>query len=256
MKVFISWSGDRSKKIAELLHDWLKCVIQATKPWISSKDIDRGSLWLLELTDQLKETSIGIICLTQENKNKPWILFEAGALAKGLTINRVCTLLIDLKPEDIENPLTQFNHTLPDKTGMLSLIKTINSTLKDQSLDERILEEVFDTYWIKFEKGLQRVIQETPLREDIEPRSEENILLEVLRTTRSLEKRVRSMEVSNRERGRLHPHLIKEQIQQLTELGVSENEILNRLSNHGVPLDFVLKHISECKNKTKELSEE
>ena len=45
MKIFISWSGERSQKIAELFKDWIQCVIQAAKPWISSHDVDRGALW-------------------------------------------------------------------------------------------------------------------------------------------------------------------------------------------------------------------
>jgi len=93
MKVFISWSGDRSKKVAELLDDWIQCVIQAVNPWMSSKDIDRGALWFTEITDQLANTSIGIVCLTKENRNKPWILFESGALAKGLTEEKLNQIL-------------------------------------------------------------------------------------------------------------------------------------------------------------------
>ena len=85
MKVFLSWSGERSKAVAELLNNWLCCVIQAARPWISTRDIDRGALWFSEINEQLQDTSVGIICLTQENKNKPWILFEAGALTKGLS---------------------------------------------------------------------------------------------------------------------------------------------------------------------------
>ncbi|HHQ6082069.1 TPA: TIR domain-containing protein, partial [Enterobacter hormaechei subsp. steigerwaltii] len=111
MKVFISWSGQRSKVVAEIFSDWLKCVIQASQPWISTRDIDRGAIWFSEINDKLKDVSVGVVCLTQENKNKPWILFETGALAKGLTTNRVCTFLIDLNPEDLQDPLAQFNHT-------------------------------------------------------------------------------------------------------------------------------------------------
>ncbi|WP_417071157.1 hypothetical protein [Niveibacterium terrae] len=96
MKVFLSWSGQSSKEVANLLSDWLCCVIQASRPWISTRDLDRGSLWFGEINDQLKDTTVGIICLTQENKTRPWILFEAGALAKGLSTSRVCTLLVDL----------------------------------------------------------------------------------------------------------------------------------------------------------------
>lgn len=81
MKVFLSWSGERSRLVATLLDEWLRCVLQAIRPWISTKDIDRGSLWFSEIQDQLQDVTTGIICLTQENKEKPWILFEAGALA-------------------------------------------------------------------------------------------------------------------------------------------------------------------------------
>jgi hypothetical protein len=42
MNVFISWSGERSKKVAELLDNWLQCVLQSVKPWMSSRGIDRG----------------------------------------------------------------------------------------------------------------------------------------------------------------------------------------------------------------------
>ena len=146
MKVFLSWSGNRSRAVANLLSDWLSCVIQAARPWVSSRDLDRGSLWFGEINDQLKDTSVGVICLTQENKNRPWILFEAGALAKGLSTSRVCTLLIDLEPKHIEDPLAQFNHTFHTKESVLSLVRTLNASLGAISLDNRIVEQVFETY--------------------------------------------------------------------------------------------------------------
>src|SRR5690606_36300357 len=112
MRVFLRWSGDRSKQVAELLDTWLKCTIKSLQPWISTRGIGSGELWFPAINKELAETSIGIVCLTKENLNAPWILFEAGALAKGLTSNRVITLLIDLEVADIRDPLAQFNHTL------------------------------------------------------------------------------------------------------------------------------------------------
>jgi hypothetical protein len=198
MKVFISWSGERSRKVAELLDDWLQCVIQAAEPWMSSKDIDRGALWFTEISDQLAGTGIGIICLTQENKVKPWILFESGALAKGISSNRVCTLLIDLKPTDVENPLAQFNHTKPNRTGLWELVRTINVALKDESLKESILEKVFETYWPQFEKEFKTIIKETPEVELEETRSENDILVELLSSVRGMDRRMRTVENSER----------------------------------------------------------
>lgn len=194
MKVFLSWSGERSKAVAVLLSDWIKCVLQATRPWISTRDIDRGALWFTEISDQLRETTVGIVCLTQENKNKPWILFEAGALAKGLSSNRVCTFLVDLKPTDLEDPLAQFNHTMIDRPSMWELVRTLNGCLGANGLDERILEQVFATYWDGFDKKFKEILKETPLTQKPEPRTEKNLLGEILENTRLLNSRIRRLE--------------------------------------------------------------
>lgn len=194
MKVFLSWSGQRSKEVASLLSDWLCCVIQASRPWISTRDLDRGSLWFGEINDQLKDTTVGIICLTQENKTRPWIIFEAGALAKGLSTSRVCTLLIDLESKDIEDPLAQFNHTFPTRDSILGLVKTLNSTLASNGLDNRILEQVFDTYWPQFESRYQDILAKTEAQPPSKPRAKEDVLGEILENTRMLNSRIRRLE--------------------------------------------------------------
>lgn len=197
MKVFMSWSGQRSKLTAELLYDWVKCVIQAAQPWISSKGIERGALWFSEINNELKDTAVGIICLTHENKNAPWILFEAGALAKGLSTNRVCTLLVDLKSTDLQPPLAQFNHTFPDKESMWSLVTTLNSGLELNRLDTPVLQRVFETYWPQFEESFADILKENPLNAVIEQRKDTDMLAEILETTRSMSGRIRTLEEQN-----------------------------------------------------------
>jgi hypothetical protein len=194
MKIFISWSGDQSRMVAELLADWIKCVLQATQPWLSTRDIDHGALWFSEVSHQLNDTSAGIVCLTQENKERPWILFEAGALAKGLSANRVCTFLIDLLPADIRDPLAQFNHTLPERSSVWSLIRTLNSSLGNVSLEERTLTQVFGTYWPQFEAGFREALQKNPHSPPAEPRGTHDLLAEILENTRFLQQRVASLE--------------------------------------------------------------
>lgn len=44
MKVFLSWSGERSRLVATALHEWLPQVINAVEPFISS-NIDAGARW-------------------------------------------------------------------------------------------------------------------------------------------------------------------------------------------------------------------
>lgn len=198
MKVFLSWSGERSRLVATLLDEWLRCVLQAIRPWISTKDIDRGSLWFSEIQDQLQDVTTGIICLTQENKEKPWILFEAGALAKGLSNSRVCTLLIDLEPHDIRDPLAQFNHTKPDQSGIYALVHTLNNRLGDNRLDPAILTKVLDTYWVQFEERFQKIIVDTPVTEKPKARPEKDILSEILEHTRTLNSRLNRLEEGKR----------------------------------------------------------
>lgn len=194
MKVFVSWSGRRSRVVAEMLSEWIRCVLQASQPWISTQHIDKGAIWFSEISDQLRDTAAGIVCLTQENKNKPWILFETGALAKGLSANRVCTFLVDLTPTDIEDPLAQFNHTTPDQNSIWRLVNTLNSCLDSGRLDERILKQVFDIYWPKFELDFAAALEATPQEAPAAPRSEDSILAEILANTRSLSGRVRELE--------------------------------------------------------------
>jgi len=197
MKIFISWSGSRSHQVAALLDEWIQCVIQAVDPWLSSRDIDKGSLWFTEISDSLKNTQNGIICLTKSNLAKPWILFESGALAKGISSNRIFTFLIDLEPNDIKDPLAQFNHTKPIKSDMYSLLRTINNGLGEKMLKEQILKNVFETYWPSFEKQFKTIIKNTP-DEDIEiERSNDDIMNEILNSIRGFDKRLRNIEKSD-----------------------------------------------------------
>jgi hypothetical protein len=195
MKVFLSWSGGRSKAVAELLSNWLRCVLQAIRPWISTKDIDRGSVWFGEINDQLRETLVGIVCLTQDNKLKPWILFEAGALAKGLSTSRVCTFLIDLEPRDVEDPLAQFNHTIAEKASLYELVRTLNSALGDSGLDERTLEQVYETYWPQFESQFKKTLLDNPAAGVSVPRSSSDVMAEILENTRQMAGSIRRLEL-------------------------------------------------------------
>jgi hypothetical protein len=125
MTVFISCSGPLSTKVAELLAAWLPDVIQGVETWLYSEDIEKGSRWPEEVNKALA-TTVGILCVTRENKNAPWLLFEAGALSKGLEEARVCPFLIDLEPQEIKPPLSHLTLTLPNKKDVWKLITTIN----------------------------------------------------------------------------------------------------------------------------------
>ena len=196
MKVFISWSGEKSRKVAELFKVWLKCVVQAVEPWVSSEDLDRGSIWFTEINKQLNDTSHGIVCLTKSNQNKPWILFESGALAKGLSNNRVFVFLIDLVPNDVKDPLYQFNLTESNQVSVRKLLSSINNALGEKALSTEILTKVFNTHWPDFEAALTQILVEHPETEEqaVTPKNDNELLNEILSEVRGLNKRVRNLE--------------------------------------------------------------
>src|SRR6185437_15204816 len=105
MDVFISWSGNRSKSLAEALRKWLKEVINAVDPWLSVADIEKGARWRDCVASRLKTSDMGIICVTPGNLKSEWLLFEAGALSKAMDTAHVCPLLIGLEPSDVSGPL-------------------------------------------------------------------------------------------------------------------------------------------------------
>lgn len=129
MKVFISWSGPRSRAVAEALNDWLRRVIQAVRPFYSP-DIEKGAKWSSEIDHALEGTAFGIICLTKDNLRSEWIHYEAGALSKTPDA-MIWTLLLDVQPSEVGQPLGKFQHTIAEKEDVWKLVQTINRRLAD-----------------------------------------------------------------------------------------------------------------------------
>jgi hypothetical protein len=184
MKLFISWSGTRSRAIAEALCNWIPDVIQACEPWISSKDIDPGARWSSDLAKELELTKFGIICLTSENLKSRWIHFEAGALSKILDDKtRVCPYLLELEPTDIDGPLVQFQAIRANEDDTLKLIYAINKAMGDEALSGERLNRAFIRNWPGLKSEL-KAISESDSADKEPKRSDRDLIEEILRTVR------------------------------------------------------------------------
>lgn len=190
MKIFISWSGSLSQAVATLLKGWLEDIFQGAEAWMSNEDINKGAIWFSGITDTLEGTDFGILCLTSENTAAPWILFEAGALSKGLTKNRVCPLLVDLEVSQLEAPLSQFNAARPVREDMWRLVKTINSHGKDHLLLADRLRKTFDRWWDDFETKFGAIIANKKTSTTKPPkRTLDAMVVEILEIARSLQEK-------------------------------------------------------------------
>ncbi|MBD5468165.1 MAG: toll/interleukin-1 receptor domain-containing protein [Lachnospiraceae bacterium] len=155
MKIFVSWSGDLSRKVAEVLKKWIPCLLQSVEVFFSPEDIEKGDNWDRTISTQLSECKYGIICLTSENTSAPWINFEAGAIAKTLD-SRVVALMIDIKPSDIRGPISRYQATKLEKDDFYQLILSINKTL-EAPLDDKILENAFKAMWPALETDVNQI---------------------------------------------------------------------------------------------------
>ena len=187
MKIFVSWSGETSKKLAEALHAWIPNVIQSVEPYMSSEDIRQGSRWFADISTHLEEARFGILCLTPENLEAPWLLFEAGALSKIVDASLVVPYLFNLSTSDLQGPLAQFQATRADEESTREMLLDLNSTLGDQRLEESRLVLSFDHWWPELASAMGTIQSDSNgLASPREERDVHEILEEILEVVRQL----------------------------------------------------------------------
>jgi hypothetical protein len=153
MKIFISWSGPLSRAVAEALRDWLPSVLQYAEPYVSSQDINKGARWSVEIGRELDATDFGIICVTPSNLEKPWLNFEAGALAKSFEEGHISPLLFGVEHLLGGGPLSQFQATAYTRGEIHALARSINA-YATVPLSDQLLDRVFGQMWPSLQEAL------------------------------------------------------------------------------------------------------
>lgn len=184
MKVFISWSGNDSKRLADIIRQWLPGVLQAVKPYFTPSDIDKGARWHTEVAKELEKSGFGILCVTRENLHSDWVMFEAGALSKSLDKTHVCPILFGIQNTDLAGPLKQFQTTQFEKEDIRKLVALINGKLEENKLASTVLDTVFDKWWPDLESSVKQVLEnlDEPATEPI--RSDTDMIREILELSR------------------------------------------------------------------------
>jgi hypothetical protein len=96
--------------------------------------------------------------LTSDNLDKPWIIFEAGAMSRSLD-RRIAPLLVGVDKSDVKDPLAQFQLTSFDKDDVGKLVHSINR-VTDAPVAVEALNRRFNLCW----PGLVEEIGNVPSR--------------------------------------------------------------------------------------------
>ena len=192
VKVFLSWSGEKSKAAAIALKGWLPQVFQSVKPWMSEMDIPGGKRWGNEVSRQLDESNVGIACVTKSNARAPWLLFEAGAIAKRIDDSFMIPYLLDFEAiaELPQGPLTQFQAILANEDGTRKLVTTINSALGEMRRESQLVDTSFEVWWPHLRELLAKLPEEQTLEQAESTQDRNAILDEVVTILRRLDRDV------------------------------------------------------------------
>ncbi len=255
MKVFISWSGKTSSELAKIFRDWLPSVIQAVKPYYSTDDIAKGTRGNTVIAEELEQAGVGLLCLTPDNLDAPWIMFEAGALSKKLDTSRVCPILFaGLETTDLKGPLVQFQAAKFNKEEIRKMLTMVNKELGENALETKVLDSVFEKWWPDLEQRVESLLSEAPESAPRAVRSDRELLEEILSITRSMSPdsstilgpRLRAA-ILHREPGESRI-LVEEAsvlVDVLKEKGMSANSLRIILEALSIPAPFIREFLSE-----------
>lgn len=218
MKVFISWSGTRSKALANAIKDWIPDIVQHAEPWVSDKDISAGERWAQKIAGELESSNFGILCITPENLSSEWILFEAGALSKAMQDAKVIPLLFGLELSELSGPLSQFQALKVDEQGMIDTLKAINNASENKT-KENTIENLVPALWSGLQEKLNAIPAIAETEKHMRPQSE--IMEDLVSQVRGLNSRMRDFDPELMEREmrfgrsksrRFHPKMMDEMI--------------------------------------------
>lgn len=185
MQIFISWSGEKSKKIAEAIKNWLPEVIQSVRPYFTPDDVAKGQRWANDIAENLHKSEFGLFCLTSDNLTSPWLLFEAGAVSKDNHHGRVCPLLFGVESTQLAGPLLQFQATPYSQIEVHKFMIAVNDATSEP-LSEIKLKRAFDRCWPELDNSIQSILSAYVHDENPPHRSLEDMVKETLGIVRAM----------------------------------------------------------------------
>ncbi len=161
--IFISWSNEKSKNIANNLKTVFENKIFANtglKCFVSDADINSGTDWWAKISSELKSCQMGLLCVTKENLTEPWLYFEAGAMvAQDIPTT---PLLISCNFKSLsDTPLASKQAVdFYDQAKFIKLILDINENMKLLDISNNQLESIAKDGYIELKTLCSKSLSE------------------------------------------------------------------------------------------------
>ena len=142
--VFLSWSKALAKEIAVKFRDDLEFIFGSrVTVFFSPDDIKSGQKAFYEINKQLNITNYGVFIVTEENKNAPWIFYEAGAIAKNERKCRVMVLLAGVGNNALQDtPLQQYQNCYLNEEGYKKIFMDIYELCAVRDKESTVMERI------------------------------------------------------------------------------------------------------------------
>lgn len=165
--MYISWAGEKSRRAALAIGEWLPWVIPCAEPYVPPQSID-AIPWNREREEAAIDSRFGILCVTQKNLYDPWLVFEAGALVMTAAQPCVSAFLLDVRPTEVSGPLSLFQTAVCEEGSVRDLIQSLNRACGEAAVPKERLESSFSYWFPDLRENLDdlRDLQERPRRKD------------------------------------------------------------------------------------------
>jgi len=190
MRLFISWSGEQTRELANAVQEFFELAFAShVQTFLSDADIAPGERFLAVINENLGGADIGVILVTRQNMNNPWLLFEAGALAGKSERGAVVPLLVDLERAELGPPLSQFQNVLAaSKASILQMCGRIRAEASEVPA-ENAYEVLLEAAWPPLEAALMKAQSATGVEFVAPARSDRDVLDEILLGVNALVRR-------------------------------------------------------------------
>lgn len=198
---------------------------------MSKIDIEAGTKPLVSISEKLEESGIGLIVLTAENHQKPWINFEAGAISNRFDKekSRVIPILVDIEdPYAVTGPISQYQFSILRKKGGLDeagISSVVSSIAQVCSADPDVVQQRFRWSWEELKQDLESA-KERAGQQPAPPKVDrDDLLRRLINSVRDLDSKVNRLMTDKR------------------PSSVVRTESATRADRNNIPIDKFLKHL-------------